>query len=225
MENRLDELFKNKLEHHTTTLSANTWKKIEMNLTTKNSPVVVWRMVAVFVLMGSLLYAIYWMKAGQTDVEMPGLVKENTIVADEKPLSVEKLAEEKSHSLNPIKQKMHPVQKEARTGAVAKVVTADRVKSVSIETPEAALDGKKIEITLKDVTTTEAVSIQKPIVLEFTLTPIETIIATTDERSTGLKRFFTKAKEIKNGERGLDLGEFTSRLFASTIKQDKDNIN
>jgi hypothetical protein len=73
-----------------------------------------------------------------------------------------------------------------------------------------------------------AAQTEKPIVLEITLAPMETVVADqVEEKNSGLKKLFIKAKELKNGESGINLADFANRLFASNHKQDqeKDILN
>jgi hypothetical protein len=57
---------------------------------------------------------------------------------------------------------------------------------------------------------------------------METVVADqVEEKNSGLKKLFIKAKELKNGESGINLADFANRLFASNHKQDqeKDILN
>jgi hypothetical protein len=83
------------------------------------------------------------------------------------------------------------------------------------------------ELTVSPTTTPVVVAqTEKPIVLEITLAAIETVVtAQVEEKNSGLKKFFIKAKELKNGESGINLADFANRLFASNHKQDQDKNN
>ncbi len=228
MENRIDELFKSKLEHYSTLPSTIAWQKIELNLIKKSSPINWLRIAAVFFLFGCLITALYWMQTNQSNKIAPSLSQQKEKVDPPKLISEETKTRQEKNSATTFKSSQFqnkiakripqsiPVLKKIEDVSSVKIEEAkqEKTEELMIPVPEVA----KIEVT--------SVTIEKPIVLEFTLSPVESVVFTKIEtKNSGLQKFFTKAKEIKNGEGGIDLAELTSKLFASNHKQDKTNIN
>jgi hypothetical protein len=60
---KIDQLFKNKLDDHTIAPSENAWAKVETSLSKKNN-IVLWRLAAAVLLMGALLSVVYWSQTG-----------------------------------------------------------------------------------------------------------------------------------------------------------------
>ncbi|NOS56336.1 MAG: hypothetical protein HOP37_08790 [Cyclobacteriaceae bacterium] len=221
MENRLDELFKNKLEHHVFSPSQNVWTSIEANLVKKNSPLVVWRLAAALLLMGCLLTALYWTTRDNN------LNSNSSIVQTIEPVQIVPIETEKQKAKVEEKKATTKIHRTAltQTKRVESQVTEVEseptvILTASAEPVELTANEVNIESTTPTVTVTQT---EKPIVLEFTLAPIETVVtAQTEEKNSGLKKFFIKAKELKNGESGINLADFANRLFASNHKQDQE---
>ncbi len=228
MENRIDELFKNKLEYHTVPPSTIAWQKIELNLVKKNNPIIWLRIAAVFVLFGCLITMLYWMQTNHSNIVTPSLSLHKEKVNRPKLITGEtKISQEKNRvtALKANQARMKKVSGNHQSIPNPKIVEEPASLKI-LEIKEE--NTKELMIPLQEVVKTEVASavIEKPIVLEFTLYPIESAVFTRSEtRNTGLQKFFTKAKEIKNGEGGIDLAELTSKLFASNHKQDKTTIN
>ena len=228
MENRIDELFKSKLEYHAVLPSSIAWQKVELNLIKKNSPIIWVRIAAVFALCGCLITALYWMQTNQSNKIAPSISQQKEKADPPKLISEEtKTRQEKNSATtfksNQVQNKIErrtpqsiPVQKKIEEVSSLKIAEANQEKTEEMMVP--VQEVAKIEVT--------SVSLEKPIVLEFTLSPVENVVFTKSEtKNSGLQKFFTKAKEIKNGEGGIDFAELTSKLFASNHKQDKTNIN
>jgi hypothetical protein len=227
MENRLDELFKNKLEHHTSAPPQNAWASIEANLVKKNSPVFVWRIAAALLLSGCLLTALYW-TTRDNDLNRTSSIAQTIEPAQRAPIETEKpttKVEEKTTTtkIYRISQKQ---MKQAKP-QVDDVAVEPPIMPIASTEPVETAANELIISALPSTTSTLAVAqIEKPIVLEITLAPMETIVtAQAEEKNSGLKKFFIKAKELKNGESGINLADFANRLFASNNKQDKNNLN
>jgi len=112
------------------------------------------------------------------------------------------------------------IEKESESKVETKVVDS----STQVETPI-----QEVTAPLEISATTEVAQVakaEKPIVLEFTLAAVQPeATARVEERNTGLKKIFSKARDLKNGESGLDLSDLTNKLFAANKKETKDNIN
>jgi hypothetical protein len=214
MKNQIDELFKQKLEHHPLPVPTEAWVKIEATLPKKNKLIIWWRLAAVFLLSGLLVSAIYWLQANEKENAQSTLVEKKV-----EPLSQQvekKVAEVVIHKIE------------------AKVQQKPKIKNSKVEKPKVevavaeVIEESKIEVIEQVIlpTVKEAIAIttniERPIVLEFTLSPIEsTTVARAEEKSTGFKRMLEKAKDFKNGESTFDLQEFKENLFALNTKKDK----
>jgi hypothetical protein len=223
MENRVDELFRNKLEYYTSSPSAGTWARIEANLVKKNNPVVVWRIAAALLVMGSLLTALYWM---QND----NVFRSNSSRVEK--IEPELASKEIAKPAEKAEQKTATIEKPPNTQPQTKRMTllAAQVNSEVTfleDQPAAEVSTVANELTVSPTAAPLVVArIEKPIILEITLAPMEKVVtAQVEEKNSGIKKFFIKAKELKNGESGINLADFANRLFASNHKQDQDKNN
>lgn len=222
MENRLDELFKNKLEHHTFSPTQNAWERIEASLVKKNSPVFFWRLAAALLLTGCFLTALYW-----TTRDNNNLNNNSSIVQKMEPAQLVLIETEKPKAKVDEKKattKMHRAALKQTKRVESQVTEVESEPTVNLTASTEVVELTANEVTIQPATSTLAIAqIEKPIVLEFTLAPIETAVtAQTEEKNSGLKKFFIKAKELKNGESGINLSDFANRLFASNHKQDQE---
>lgn len=230
MGNRIDELFKNKLEHHAAPPSGNAWQRIEGGLAKKNNAFDGWRIAAGVLLMVGLISALYWSQQSmvETNSNQPQRTSESTWV---KQKTQPTLSEPHEPRTSIASSKSTNQKKKVTTSSVV----IERESKSMVETQVLA-SSTKVEVTLEKMTapletstTTEVAQImkvEKPIVLEFTLAPITTeVTAQAEEKSNGFKKIFSKARDLKNGESGLDLAELTNKLFATNHKETKDNIN
>ncbi|MCA6380290.1 MAG: hypothetical protein IM574_12320 [Cytophagales bacterium] len=223
MENRVDELFRNKLEYYTSSPSAGTWARIETSLVKKNNPVSVWRVAAALVLMGCLLTALNWLLSDNDSRSNSSRVQkiEPKLAPKEIAMPVAKA-----------EQKTATIEKQPNTQTQAKRMTllAAQVNSeatVLEDQPAAEVSTVANELTVSPTAAPLVIAqIEKPIVLEITLAPVEKVVtAQAEEKNSGLKKFFIKAQELKNGESRINLADFANRLFASNHKQDQDKNN
>ncbi len=223
MENRVDELFRNKLEYYTSSPSAGTWARIEKSLVKKNNPVSVWRVAAALVLMGCLLTALNWLLSDNDSRSNSSRVQkiEPKLAPKEIAMPVAKA-----------EQKTATIEKQPNTQTQAKRMTllAAQVNSeatVLEDQPAAEVSTVANELTVSPTAAPLVIAqIEKPIVLEITLAPVEKVVtAQAEEKNSGLKKFFIKAQELKNGESRINLADFANRLFASNHKQDQDKNN
>jgi hypothetical protein len=223
MENRVDELFKNKLEHHTLSPTQNAWASIEVSLVKKNNPVVVWRVAAALLLMGSLLTAFYWMQSNNDLRSNSSIVEKIKPELAPKEIAIPAAKTEQQTTTNEKQPNTRP-----QTKRIAKLVAqVDREVTILEDQPPMEVLPVASELTVSPTTAPVVFAqTEKPIVLEITLAPIETIVtAQVEEKNSGLKKLFIKAKELKNGESGINLADFANRLFASNHKQDQDKNN
>ncbi len=233
MENRLDELFKNRLEHHAAPPSGNAWQRIEGSLAKKNNTFAVWRIAAGVLLGVGLISALYWSQRSA--------VETNTQLSQRKTETPQQPVETAPPAAMEISKPASAVASVKGVPAKNAEVLSVRTEKASVSKTEATIAASLPESTkpMQEVTVPNEVpatadvaqvaqvtKIEKPIVLEFTLAPVTTeVTAQAEEKTNGFKKLFSKARDLKNGESGLDLSDLTNKLFASNQKQTKDNIN
>lgn len=231
MENRLDELFKSKLAHHATPPSQSAWEKLETGLVKKNRPVIVWRIAAALLLMGCFIAALYQMQPSNGPIKKE-MAQTNEIKEKNNPSTataiaeIENKQEEKKTISKSLQKKVRPKVQNKMTPVIKEEI--QRIQLAEVEKDSEQITNEIAPPLQVDAKAPLVAKIEKPIVLEFTLAPIETeVVAHTGAEKKGLKKFFEKAKDLKNGEGGIDLADFTSKLFAANNKQDKnkENIN
>jgi hypothetical protein len=223
MENRIDELFKEKLENHPLPAPTEAWAKIEESLPKKNKIIFAWRLAAAFVLLGALLTAIYMYQTKETDEDI--IAKGKEVEPITKPI------QEQKQSVVKIEEKEKEKITSRQTAIVKKSKTEKKVATEEIQPlvteNKPVITHEMIEPMVQPETkaTVAMTKVEKPIVLEFTLAPIETQVVVREEKNTGFKKFWATAKDLKNGESTFDLQEFKENLFALNTKKDKTKNN
>lgn len=213
MNNRIDQLFKEKLELHSIPAPANAWSRIEMVLSKKNSIIVWWRLAAVFLLFGLIVSALYWLQS-TSEYTQPMLVEK--IVAPSVQPAKEKATELVTAKIESVEKKKRKMPRIEKTSAkdersMTEVNPVPKTEAIAESTPSPAQEA--ITVVAKT---------DKPIVLEFTLAPVEfQTVAHTEEKASGLKRVLEKAIDLKNGESTFDLQNFKESLFAHNTRKDK----
>ena len=230
MENRLDELFKTKLEHHAAPPSGNAWQRIEGSLAKKNNFFVGWRIAASVLLVAGLLSVLYWSQ--RNEVETSNQLSQRNIEPTRQPEQKAQIsAKEADRSLPSIASiKRADRKKDGTQSAVMKKEAESKVEVLvavsSTQTQTIVQDATVSLETPNVIEVAQVAKAEKPIVLEFTLAPIQPeVTARVEEKNSGFKKLFTKARDLKNGESGLDISDLTNKLFASNQKHSKDNIN
>lgn len=243
MENKIDQFFKDKLESHLLPPSEEAWAKVEANLSKKNNAIV-WRIAAAILITGALVSIIIWSQQGseknQQVITENKSQKNNQIKEKSKPQisSVEKTNEIKSSpSKSPMVTSLprsvspHAENKSDRKEKIEtemwSVKTQTTAMSVSIVEKNKSSFAKTSEDkeNIKQEATqpaTIASTKQKPIKLEFTLedfSPEQPVATVTEEKSTGLKKVWELAREVKNGEGPVH--EMKNELFAFNFRKNK----
>jgi hypothetical protein len=207
---KLDELFQEKLNNHSVTPPAGAWQKIEAGLTKRNKPVLWLRWAAVF-LLGGLLLSVLWLRREEAPVtitEKKSLIQPK----QETPSKVYVAKQEPEVRNSPMKKKnSHPQTQPA-------VTNEDK-----ITTEVAGIDQEESNFTeaLPTLTTAEPA----PIVLVYTLDPVETAVApvvaaSSEKKDSSLKRVLEFASTVKNGDSPLDnLRNAKEELFALDFKK------
>ncbi len=229
MSNKIDKLFNRKLADHSMTPSSEAWSRIESNLSKKNKFVIVWRVAAVFVLLGLLTGSWFYWQSEQSEQATRLATKTKNSVSNEKTPEV-------NEPPAVIPQKEEPAQQVASNNNQEKKQTPIKEKQkitqqpqVIINEPEPTLAIVEEPIQLESVTVTQVAKTEKPIVIEFTLDPVApatTAIAQVTEEKPALKKILDKALNIKNGDAELGgLRMAKNELFALDFRKDKSKRN
>jgi hypothetical protein len=222
MSNKVDSIFKTKLEEHSLPPSGKAWEKLEANLSKKNKAIIWFKLAAAVALIGIFILALLqWMDKGDTQ---PTLVIENS-----KPKTPEVTQPET------VKTQKAPSNRVETNKSVASTTPSKKKKqkeeeklSAKAEEP-VLISEKKEEIitgneTLQKV---EKVASEKSITLVFTLptikskTNIEEGVAVAEEKKTALQKVVETANDIRTGDVLGDLREVKNELFALEFKKDK----
>jgi len=228
MNNRTDQLFKDKLRDHRLPPSAEAWSKVEAGLSKKNNLVILWRAAAVFVLFGLLTGTwLYW-QSGQQDQPQQLVTKPsgtNNSGLDE-PLIAQHEKEENTTQVAAVEKTKHikKIKSKITEETQKKIVEPIPNENLLIEKMELVADSKKIPIETLE-------KLEKPIVIEFTLAPIptRTLVAQADgndDKNNGFEKILDKARDIKNGDSEWgSLRDVKNELFALDYRKDKTKRN
>lgn len=242
MENKLDSLFKKKLEEHSLPPREDAWARVEANLPKKNN-VIAWRIAAAILFAGALI-AVGVFTVRKSDA--PTLAKKSEPVKSIDSVS-RKDARTRSNSEEEKNQKSNVVGEEHPQRQYAKRTQTKELQNISRKDAETRRESKvnepiqeitqtqqtilneEVKQNLKSeattITQTTSTSIEKPIKLEFTLEEVatdQTAVADTETKNSGLKKMWEKALQIKNGEGPVNqLLEKKDELFALNFKKEK----
>lgn len=219
---KLDELFQEKLTHHTVTPSPEAWRKIEAGLAKSKTPLIWFRWAAVL-LLGGILLSVLWLRRA----EAPSTITESSIPEQpgiQKPAQ-DGLAQEKTQTT----QKSETVKKTNRRKSAAPVHAQQEPVMATLEA------GVRSEVTatadpvaLPVGTETTHTPLTSPIVLIYTLESIEVstetsttqVVADAAKKDSSLKRVLEFANTVKNSESPLDnLRTAKEELFAFDFKK------
>jgi len=226
MKNKIDQFFQNKLEAHKLPHGEQIWAKVEANLSKKNN-LAVWRIAAAIFITGTLVWVIIWSQRDTKNNE-PLFASKNSpkdFSIKEKPTakisSVERkkdeIARSKTSSTNPHSSQTNKTifhQKEVPPSAV-------ETKEIDVAMPHENIPEEKINSKATPATTIASTK-QKSIKLEFTLEDItseQPVADVSEEKSSGLKKVWDLAREVKNGDgpvRGIK-----NEIFALNFKKNK----
>lgn len=229
--NKIDQLFKNKLEEHSIAPPENTWSMVEAGLSKKNNKWI-WSIAAGVMLAALLLILIY----------QPRQPENTTLTQSTKPINrtPDQIAQEKEASKPEIVRAEKPTHTNMAHAAIPskkiqRRIPAEKETGISLNEKEE----KTIALTMtedieKEKIKTDAThsatvtsSTQKPMKLEFTLDdfpaaePVATAVA---EKKSGLKKILELARDIKTGEgSAVDLKDIKNEIFASSLLARKKN--
>ncbi|HLZ15848.1 MAG TPA: hypothetical protein VKQ08_02365, partial [Cyclobacteriaceae bacterium] len=246
--NKVDHFFRDKLENHALPPPEEAWAKIEASLSKKNN-VAVWRVAAAILVAGALISILIWSQRSsekKSPVIAEKKTRPNNSVG-KKPAPQAARVEKKATHAAPQKSLTVPVAPPLRVEEQNKVLAADKTlppeqkvgvnKSVAVndrdqssfakvpennpsfaKASEDKQENKKFEATQAAAV---ASTRQKPIKLEFTLEgfPSEPVAAVNETKSSGLKKVWELALEVKNGDGPVH--EIKNELFALNFKKNK----
>jgi len=226
MSNRIDKLFKDKLSEHKVTPAAQAWTRVQSGLSKKNKIIIVWRMAAVIVLFGAMVGV--WYLLDNDDTLKPGqLTEKNEIIAPQKDVlenQVEVTKSTKPEMAQAVKSEKRIVNRENKKDAQNPI-------SENIVLNNSVLQAEETPIISESVLLAQSVTNEKPMVIEFTLEsvspePVVPVAQSMDDETSGLKKIFDAALDVKNGESDLGIiREAKNQLFALDFRKSKPKRN
>jgi hypothetical protein len=211
MDNKVDKLFKEKLETHTLQPSAQAWEKVESHLSKKNKMVVWVRVAAAIALLGALTFVVADLTEPKKEI-----VKEKikpSVVPDKKKEESQPVAEVPSKkSVQPKRKLVAPVVPDVQPEPVQEQQQEQQIAVVEESAPVIEAAPKK----------------EKSITLVYSLpsikkeTSAEPTVAQADVKKTGFERVLEIAKDVKNADNPLgELREAKDDILAFEFKKDK----
>jgi hypothetical protein len=219
MSNKVDKLFKDKLEEHSLQPSAQAWEKVEAHLGKKNKMVIWLRVAAVLMLFGVLTFVgLNW----NDEEPRKELVKESGVRSQESGVKEQKV-EEKPSVIEQHTTPKRVIRKKK------KVIDEAPVVEKGIEQQIAVIEPQKIEHptpNIEPITINQQPTTKKGITLTYSLPTIkkqeEPVLAQEEPKKTGLERVLEIAREVKNGDSPLaELREAKDDIFALDFRKDK----
>lgn len=216
MNNRLDELFREKLSDHSIPPSDPTWSRVKDSLSKKNSRILLFRIAAAVLLLAALASVVG--RLSIRSAEAPAL----SHYPDPKPLRVP--AQPPARATSPKQESKPRSQKEIRHADQPNRQNEELMATPNTsQTEQPAADDTVIPSTQAVVA--EVSQTEKPIVLEYRLDAISSHPAPPVEIATreksGLRRVIDLAWEAKNGDSPLSLRQTKDELFALNFKTKK----
>ena len=223
MSNKVDKLFKEKLEEHTLQPTAKAWEKVEAHLGKKNKIVLWVRAAAAVMLLGVLTFVgINW-NSGASEKEIAKKIGTQEPVEEQGEQKVEEKREQQ--------QKEQPHHEIRKQKTQPKVVTpmVDKVEEQQPEQIAVVPEPEAVEEVLSqsqpDLTShTSQPTIKKGITLTYSLpavkkeaTPQEPLVV----KKTGFERVIEIAKEVKSGDALGELRQAKDDIFALDFKKEK----
>ena len=226
MKNKIDQFFQNKLEAHMLPHGEEAWAKVEANLSKKNN-LAVWRIAAVIFITGALIWVIIW---SQRDTK-----NNDQLLASKNSPKDFSIKERPASKISPVEKKKDAMSLGKKSPINLTISKTNKNKFHQKEVQQTVVETKEIDVAAihenipeekinqkATPSTTIASTKQKSIKLEFTLEDLasEQPLATVgEEKSSGLKKVWDLAREVKNGDgpvRGIK-----NELFALNFKKNK----
>lgn len=209
MNNKVDKLFKDKLEEHSLQPSAQAWEKVEAHLGKKNK-MVLWRVAAAVVLLGVLTFAgLNWNDEPVTEIANEEVKKPVDNEIKSEPVKKPVLTTPQTIKETPKVAKKKTITPAAPVAPVAEEPVIEQTVAVA----EIIEPQKEIKKEEKGITLTYSLpSIKKD----------EPVVAEVQPKKTGLERVLEIAKEVKNADSPLaELREAKNDILAFEFKKDK----
>ena len=224
--NKVDQFFKSKLEDLSIEPGVNAWANLEANLQKKNKGSILFRIAAVFMLLGMSIAAIIWLDKGTTDKQLADQLKRKpstNVAADTK------LKEDNIKQSTIIIPTAKTFSKKITSTIKTQLINNEQNVAQAIK-QEVNIDSTdKILIELKSTEKFAVITVkEKPIVIEYTLESVgylkkeNPVVAESIEKKTSLQKALDFAREAKNSDSGLgNLRQAKDDLFALNFKKDK----
>jgi hypothetical protein len=226
MSNRLNELFKKKLENHTLEPSAEAWKRIQSGSSKKNRGIVVFRMAAVILLVGALITTTLWLiykpQSHETTAELKTKASDSL---NKKPSQPAAVAEHKTSSSA---QQKNKASRKAPT-----IKTNQKVQPTPLQLVTVPIDSVSKKIIVESTGKPQEVAVNHPqektIVLEYRLEPVKPQQAQPEpalaaHEKSRIQKVIDFARDTKNGEGPINFRETKNEIFALNFKKDKKNL-
>ena len=240
MSNKVDRLFKEKLNEHAIPSSTHAWGKVEAHLTKKNKGIIWFRVAAVLALV-SLLTFVFMNNGKEQPQQMAFTPAKAAVKANEKASSTIPHAEltltqqeiRKEDNIVSKKQKQI-INKSERKQKQEQLLIQTRVAQTTVITNEKKNGPPVIIPNEVGLTVAAQTTSQKSIKLTFSLPTLKTtnnereevmVAAIPEEKKTTLQKAVDRANEIRTGDVLGSLRDAKNDLFAWEFKKDKTKNN
>lgn len=243
MSNKVDKLFKDKLEGHSLQPSAQAWEKVEAHLVKKNKIGLMLRTAAAIAVIGVVTFVgLNWNDGKEMTKEIAKQEPVGEGKQEEGAKGVRSQEEVVSSKEEVVSSKESGVRSQESPGTVKKQTKKPKTQPVPeqprqqpVEQPiEQSLDHPIEQIAAVEDSPTQQPSHlatrqpEKGITLTYSLPPVknevtEPAIAAvkSEEKRTGLERVLAIAREVKNGDPLGELREAKDDIFAFDFRKDK----
>lgn len=233
MENKLDKLFRNKLEHHSVQPSANAWDKVAAGFPKKNNTLIwAWRLAAGIALMGTIGVLIF--NAFDSNETTP-MAQDNTPKVEITPSADSKEQKVKQEILEqtaePVIEKKEKPIKKPIFNRPSQLVAEVKTENIKVETAPVTelITPAQPENTVATTEVSEPkVEPAKTTVIVYTLAAVESKPAEETAKAKPLQRMLTFAKDVKSGETTLaSVRNWKDNFFGAdeTTRTEKENRN
>lgn len=231
MNNRVDKVFKDKLESHQLSPSPAAWDKLDQQLAKKNNAHVWLRAAAVLALVSlATVVAINW-RAEDTQNNLasneevtPAQPAPTPNETPEQPVAMEPAVGEQVARKQEKKKVVVAPQKETPVVDQQPIEQQEEQPVVLDDAPALIVDATPVPEQIPDITETIQEEKAKPVVIVYTLPAIAKNEAPQpEEKKTGFQRVLEVANNVKNADNPFgELREAKNDLFAWEFRRDKD---
>jgi hypothetical protein len=234
MENKLDKLFRDKLEHHSVQPSANAWDKVAAGFPKKNNTIVwAWRLAAAVALVGMIGVLIF--NALESN-EVTPMAQDNTPKTETTPALDPHEQKVKQEVLEPSaqpvieKKEEKPVKKPVfnRPAPLVAEAKTETIKEATVPVTETIAPTRTENTVATTAVSQTQVEPEKTTVIVYTLAAVESKPAEEAAKVKPLQRMLTFAKDVKGGETTLaSVRNLKDNFFGAdeTTRTEKQNRN